>query len=162
MKKILLIIAFVIFSILALLERLTPFYINNALLHYTVLFVAISAAVLLVADLFFKRKSATFTIIALSVVAIICFGKYFISWRGIWKTQTILYESTSDPNTSIDFQLRADKVSFGYKERIVKRQRITPFGDWTTDTDTDTLKLDPAKWRKVDVQVNEMHLKDWK
>ena len=159
MKRILLAIIFLISTVLVLLERLTPFYINNALLHYTILFVSISSFVLIVGKLFFKVQHTRFVPLTLLVVAAICFGKYFISWRGVWKTQTVLYENTEHPGTSIDFQMRADKLAFGYKKRVVERQRITPCADWTTKTDT--LTLDFTKWKKVNLEVNELALKNW-
>lgn len=159
MKRILLLAAFLISATLVLLERLTPFYINNALLHYTILFVAISSFLIIVGKLFLKVKNSKFVPLTLLIVAAICSGKYFVSWKGVWKTQTVLYENKECPGTSIDFQMRADKLSFGYKERVVKRQRITPFGDRTTKIDT--LTFDSSKWEKTNREVNELGLKDW-
>lgn len=159
MKRILLLIVFSVFTILVLLERLSPFYINNAFLHYSVLFAAISTGIILVGDVLFKRDSRKFILLTLALVALVCYGKYYLSWRGVWKTQTTLYVSTEHPNTTIDFQMRADKLAIGYKKRIIKRQRIAPFADWTTDEDTDTLLLDPSKWTRVNREINEMGLK---
>lgn len=159
MKRIFLVLIFLISAVLVLLERLTPFYINNALIHYTILFVSISSLVLIVGQMFIKVHSSKFVPLTLLIVGLICFGKYFISWRGVWKTQTVLYEKIDTPGTSIDFQMRADKLSFGYKRRVVERQRITPFADWTTKIDT--LTIDAARWRKVNREVNELKLKDW-
>lgn len=156
MKNLLLYFVFAVSASLVLLNRYTPFYISDYRLHFAVLFLAAATFVVIIGQRYDKLKSAQSIAIAVGVVGLACFLKAYLSWGGDWKTQTILYENIAKNSTSIDYQLRGDRFSFGYKERIVEVNRLLPGMQWTTDNDT--VALDPAVWKKVDRVVNTIQL----
>lgn len=78
-------------------------------------------------------------------------------WGGDWKTQTVLYQNIANSNKTIEFQMRGDRFSFGYKKRIINRLKLFPGFDWTTEIDT--AAIDHKQWKKLNLYVNEMALK---
>lgn len=156
MKNLLLYFVFAVSALLVLLNRYTPFYISDYRLHFVVLFLAASTFVVIIGQRYDKLKSAKSIAVAVVVVGLACFLKAYLSWGGDWKTQTILYENIAKSSTSIDYQLRGDRFSFGYKKRIVEVNRLLPGMQWTTDNDT--VVLDPSIWKKVDRVVNTIEL----
>ena len=92
------------------------------------------------------------------IVGILCFAKAFFTWGGDWKTQTIVYRNVENSSKTIDFQMRADRFSFGYKKRTVAIQKLVPFMEWVTDIDT--LKMNHAQWIKTGIKVNAMQLEE--
>ena len=88
------------------------------------------------------------------IVGALCFIQSFLTWGGDWKTQTILYKNLTNENKTIEFQMRGDRFSFGYKKRVINRLKLLPGFDWTTDIDTTT--INHRQWRKINLYVNEM------
>jgi len=158
MKHTIIYILFVLSATLVLLNRFTPLYINNSIVHYCLLFIASATFIITVGHLFGKLKSDKHILVTFLIVAIVCFLKAFLTWGGDWKTQTIAYNNIDNKRRTIEYQMRGDRFSFGYKKRVVNRLKIVPFIDWTTDIDTIGLK--PAQWKRLDENVNEMELKN--
>lgn len=138
-------------------NRYTPLYINNDIVHYLLLLCASYSLVLLAGYLVNRVQRKRSWLIALVAVAALCFAKAFLTWGGEWKTQAILYRHKADRAKTIEFQMRGDRFSFGYKKRVVGRLRILPFIDWITDLDT--LEVDTLQWIKANEPVNELGLK---
>ncbi len=144
---------FLVSTSVIVIERLTPIYINN---FYVRLFFYILSASLLVfwiSWILFGFRAVRARIFIFAGVVIVCVAKAALTWGGDWKTQTILYKSTEN-NYQIEYQMRGDWFSFGYKDRIVERKKILPFFDCISDTDT--TKLDAKKWKRIDKNVNQM------
>lgn len=156
MKHIIIYILFAISATLVLLNRYTPLYINNSLLHYCLLFIAAATFIITVGHLFDKLRTGKSILATFILVAVICFIKAFLTWGGDWKTQTILYTSTENDNRAIEYQMRANRFTFGYRKRIINRLKIVPLIDWTTDIDTVGLKS--TQWKRVSKNVNELNL----
>ncbi|MDI1255480.1 MAG: hypothetical protein PSV16_05215 [Flavobacterium sp.] len=147
---------FVFTATIVLLNRYTDFHINDYRVHFFFDFFAASSFVIIVGHLFKKLQSNQSILFTFIIVGIVCFLKAFFTWGGDWKTQTILYRNLDDKNKTIDFQMRADRFSFGYKKRVVGIYNLAPFMEWTTDIDT--LHIDKSKWQKLNFKVNEMKL----
>lgn len=154
MKTTLLYVLFLITAALMLVNRYTPFYINNSILHFIILFIAALTFVFIASQLFGKLKRSRSQLLAFIIVGVLCFIKSFLTWGGDWKTQTILYKNLTNDNKNIEFQMRGDRFSFGYKKRVVNRLKLFPGFDWTTDIDTTT--IDHKDWKKMNLYVNEM------
>ena len=153
-------ILFLITATIVLLNRYTAFYINDYRVHFLFDFLAAASLVIIIGHLFKKLRTNTSIIITFIVVGILVFLKAFFTWGGDWKTQTILYRNIENKNKTINFQLRADKFSFGYKKRVACIDKLAPFMEWTTDVDT--MLIDKSKWEKLNIRVNEMKLKEEK
>lgn len=147
---------FVFTATIVLLNRYTDFHINDYRVHFFFDFFAASSFIIIIGHLFKKLKTNWSILLTFIVVGILFFLKAFFTWGGDWKTQTVLYRNIKDKNKTINFQMRADQFSFGYKKRIVEIYSLVPFIEWTTDTDT--LTIDKSKWEKLDLQLNEMQL----
>jgi len=158
MKHLIIYILFFLSASLVLLNRYTPLYINNSMLHYCLLFIAAATFIITIGHLFGKLRTGRSILATFLLVAIICFIKAFLTWGGDWKTQTILYTNTENNSRTIEYQMQGNRFAFGYRKRIINRLKIVPFIDWTTTIDT--LGLDTAKWSRVDQNVNELGLKD--
>ncbi|KVV14808.1 hypothetical protein ACRASX_12620 [Flavobacterium sp. TMP13] len=156
MKNSIIYILFVLTATLVLLNRYTPLYINNSVLHFIVLFIAASSFVIIVGHLLGKLKSNKSILLTFLIIGILCFGKAFFTWEGDWKTQTVVYKNMQNGNNTIEQQLKASRFAFGYRKRIIERLKVMPLIDWTTDIDTSN--LDQTKWQKVDLNINEMNL----
>lgn len=150
-------IIFVISAGIILLNRYTPFYINDYRVHFFFLFFAVSSLVMIIVQFFKKLQGSWSMILAFTAIGILCALKAFFTWGGDWKTQTVLYRNIDNKSHTINYQLRGDRFAFGYKKRVVSICRLAPFMEWTTDIDT--LHLDKSKWEKLDLKVNEMKLK---
>jgi len=149
-------IIFVISATIIILNRYTQFHINDYRVHFFFLFFALSSFVIMLGQ-FLKKLQTNWSIISVFIIiGIFCFVKAFFTWGGDWKTQTVLYQNTSNKNKTINYQLRADRFAFGYKKRVVGIYHLAPFMEWTTDADT--LHLDKSNWKKVNLEVNEMKL----
>lgn len=153
-------ILFLVTATIVLLNRYTAFYINDYRVHFLFDFLAAASLVIIIGHLFKKLRTNTSIIITFIVVGILVFLKAFFTWGGDWKTQTILYRNIENKNKTINFQLRADKFSFGYKKRVTCIDKLAPFMEWTTDVDT--MLIDKSKWEKLNIRVNEMKLKEEK
>lgn len=147
---------FVVTATVVLLNRYTDFHINDFRVHFFFDFFAAASFVIIVGHLFKKLKTNWSILITFIVVGIVFFIKAFLTWGGDWKTQIILYRNIEDKNKTINYQMRADRFSFGYKERVVTIYSILPFMEWTTDGDT--LHLDKSKWEKINLRINAMQL----
>lgn len=142
-----------------LLNRYTPLYINNDVVHFILLLAAIYTLLLLTGHVVNRLKSRVSALIAFAVVAVICFLKAFLTWGGEWKTQTILYRSRDNSRITVEYQMRGDRFSFGYKKRVVERLRVLPAIDWISTIDT--LEIDPTQWRRTNERINALGLKDY-
>ena len=149
-------VVFLTAASLIAIERFTPVYLNNFYVRLLLYCVASSLLVLWLSWILFGFKAVKWRWLIVAGVILICVAKALASWGGDWKTQTILFQSKEHGRTAVEFQMRADWFAFGYKERVVKRQRLLPFVDYISDVDT--LKLDPAKWTRVNQNVNQMGL----
>jgi hypothetical protein len=154
MKTLPIYLLFLITAILILMNRYTPFYINNSLLHFILLLIASSTFIFIAGLAFGKLKSTKSRLFTTLIVAVLCFIKSFLTWGGDWKTQTILYRNISNANKTIEFQMRADRFSFGYKKRVINRSKLFPGFDWTTDIDT--AKINHKQWKRQNLYVNKM------
>lgn len=149
-------VLFVITALLVLLNRYTPLYISDYRVHFIVLFLAVATFVIIVGHLFGKLKTTKSIAFVFAVVGIACFLKAYLSWGGDWKTQTILYENLANSSKTINYQMRGDRFSFGYKKRVVEINKLLPTIEWTTDVDT--LLIEKSQWKKVNKEVNEIGL----
>jgi len=154
MKTLSIYLLFLITAILIFMNRYTPFYINNSVLHFILLLTASITLIFIAGLAFGKLKSTKSRFITTLIVAVLCFIKSFLTWGGDWKTQTILYRNISNGNKTIEFQMRGDRFSFGYKKRVINRFKLFPGFDWTTDIDT--AKINHKQWKKMNLYVNEM------
>lgn len=154
MKTTILYVLFFITTALTLVNRYTSFYINNSILHFIILFISALTFVFIIGQLVGKLKRSRSQLLAFIIVGVLCFIKSFLTWGGDWKTQTILYTNLTNDNKTIEFQMRGDRFSFGYKKRIVNRLKLFPGFDWTTDIDTST--IDQKHGKKMNLYVNEM------
>lgn len=149
-------IIFAVTATIIVLNRFTAFYISDYRAHFFFLFFAASSFVIIVGHLFKKLQTNRSILFTFIIVGALCFAKGFLTWNGDWKTQTVLYEKISDENKTIEYQMRGDRFSFGYKKRVMGIYRLAPFMQWTVDVDT--VNLDKSKWRKQNLQLNEMGL----
>lgn len=147
-------ILFVFTATIVLLNRYTAFHINDYRVHFFFDFFAASSFVIIIGHFFKKLQTNKEILITFVIVGSIVFTKAFLTWGGDWKTQTVLYRSLDDGNKTIDYQLRADRFSFGYKKRVVGIYNLAPFMEWTSDIDT--IYIDKRKWEKVNLNLNEM------
>lgn len=154
MKNLSIYLLFLITAILIFMNRYTPFYINSSLLHFVLLLIVSITFIFIAGLVFGKLKSTKSRFLTILIIAVLCFIKSFLTWGGDWKTQTILYRNISNSNKTIEFQMRGDRFSFGYKKRIINRFRLFPGFDWTTDIDT--AKINHKQWKKLNLYVNEM------
>ena len=157
MKHLIIYILFAISASLVLLNRYTALYINNAILHFCLLFIAAATFIITVGHLFRKLRSSKSILATFILVATICFIKAFLTWGGDWKTQTILYTSRDNDKRTIEYQMQGNRFAFGYRKRIINRLKIVPLIDWTIDADT--MSIDPLKWYKTSKNVNEMNFR---
>lgn len=156
MKKIIVSILFLITTTLIMLNRNTALYINNSVLHFILLCIAVITFILILGQISRTLKSKKSQVFSAFIAVLLCFTYAFLRWGGDWKTQKILYQNTQIQNKTIDYQLRADRFAFGYKKRIICRNRIAPGFDWTTDIDT--AKINHSQWKRVNLLINEMKL----
>lgn len=159
MKNYFLLGIFLVTVTLLLVNRYTPLYINNDAVHFILLVGAAYSLVMLIGQLFGKLNTRTSTLLVFAAVLAACFLKAFLTWGGEWKTQTVLYRNRENSRMAIEYQMRGDRFSFGYKKRVVGRLPIIPSLDWITDVDT--LDLDTLQWRRANERVNQLHLKDY-
>lgn len=88
-------VLFVITATLILMNRYTPFYINNSILHFVIFFIASLTFILMIGKLAGKLKSTKSKLLTAIIVGTICFIQAFLTWGGDWKTQTILYRNAA-------------------------------------------------------------------
>jgi hypothetical protein len=154
MKNLILYIAFLISAPLLFMNRYTDLYINNSVVHFLVLVLASITFIFILGQAFGKLRTTKSKLFTIVMVGIVCFIHSFLTWGGDWKTQTILYRNISNDNRTVEFQMRGDRFSFGYKKRIINRLKLVPGFDWTTDIDTTTINR--KEWQKRNIYVNEM------
>ena len=147
-------IIFVLTATIVLLNRYTGLHINDYRVHFLFDLFAASSFVIIVGHLFKKLRTNRAILFTFLIVGAIVFLKAFFTWGGDWKTQTVLYKNIEDKNKTIEFQMRANQFSFGYKKRINEIYNLVPFIEWKGEIDT--AHIDKSKWEKVDLQLNEM------
>ena len=147
---------FVLTATIVLLNRYTGFHINDYRVHFFFDFFAASSFIIIIGHIFKKLRTTKTILFTFIIVGALFFLKAFFTWGGDWKTQTVLYRNIEDKNKTINYQLRADHFSFGYKKRINEIYSLAPFIEWTSYIDT--AYIDKSKWQKVDLQLNEMQL----
>ncbi|MBF4494251.1 hypothetical protein IRZ83_13305 [Flavobacterium sp. JLP] len=154
MKTLTFYIAFLFASTLLFLNRYSDLYINNSITHFILLIIASITLILILGQVFGKLKTVKSRLLTVLIVVFVCFIQSFLTWGGDWKTQTILYRNLTNDNNTIEFQMRGDRFSFGYKKRVINRLKLFPGFDWTTDIDTN--KINHKQWKKLNLYVNEM------
>ncbi len=150
---------FIVFALAAgliLMERFTRLEINNFYVRLILYITSVSLFSFWIGWILFGFAAVRKRKVIFSLVLIICMLKAYLTWGGDWKTQTILYENNDNSRDNIEFQMRGDWFAFGYKNRIVEREKIIPFFDIIQDIDT--LKLDNKIWKRVDRKVNKLRL----
>ncbi|AWA30916.1 hypothetical protein HYN48_12990 [Flavobacterium magnum] len=152
-------LVFLLFMAVALLDKFSSVYINTMYVKLIVWLVPLTLLSFWLGWILFGYRSVRLRPVIFLGVLLLCWGNAFLRWGADWKTQNILYESLSNPKLAIEYQMRGDRFSFGYKERIVKREKIMPFVDYINDIDTSALQH--SAWRRVDRVVNELRLKDY-
>ncbi len=105
-----------------------------------------------------KKLLLWFIALAFCISLFISLSKPFVFYNMLssYKTQTILYVHKNNPELSIEFQMK-NIGALGYKRRVVKRNKKLFFKQ---ETVVDTTKMDLSKWKKVNIDKNEMNLKD--
>jgi len=151
-----LLIVFLLAATLLFLDANTHLYINNIVVHFVIFFLAFALFPIMISAYFLNLKSTNTVLMILFSALCICFLIAFLTWNGGWKTQTILYKNRNNPSQTIEYQMRGDRLSFGYKKQIIQRGKILPYLDFVTEVDT--AKLNPLEWRRVDLVVNEMKI----
>lgn len=141
---------------LLLLDRYTPVYINNTIVHFLVFYIAVTALAIAALVFVFRIKSARSILVVMFLTLSVCFAVAFLTWGGDWKTQTVIYRDVKDRNRTIEFRIRGDRFAFGYKEQIVIRKKILPFADIINAVDTS--RVDISQWKRVDQRLNEMKI----
>jgi hypothetical protein len=154
MKKAIIYTIFLSTSALILLNRYTALYINNSIVHFIILYASALSLLFIIAHFLGKLKSLKSRLLTALLVGFSCFINAFLTWAGDWKTQNILYQNINNPHKTIEFQMRGDRFSFGYKKRIINRTKLFPAFDWTTDIDT--AAINAKEWKKNEIYVNEM------
>lgn len=157
MKTILLYLLFLISATLLILNRYTALYINNSIIHLALIIIAMVALLFIIGQILGKLKNRQSKLICILFVSLLSFAKAFLTWDGDWKTQIILYQKAANKNLTVDFQMQDNRFRFSYKKRIAKRLKLFPGFDWITDVDTATLNA--REWKKMNLYVNELHLK---
>lgn len=104
-----------------------------------------------------KKILWPFVIISFCIALFIGLKNPFVFYNlfSSYKTQTIIYIHKNNPELTIEFQMK-DIGALGYKRRIIKRNKKTFFNQ---EIAIDTTKIDLSKWRKVDIDKNELNLK---
>lgn len=156
MKQIYLFLLFVISFSIAAVNRYTALYINNGVVHFLVLFVALCSLVLLIGSLLGYFKSKKSLIVTTIIIGTILSIRSFFVWGGDWKTQTIVFRDKQQSGHTIEIQMRGDRFNFGYRKRIVERRTLIPYFDWIHDIDT--THTDTLVWRRINEHVNELDL----
>jgi hypothetical protein len=96
---------------------------------------------------------------ATAIFAMFLIFKFYLDWRGDWKTQTIMYQHKRLSSRTIESQLQ-NKGALGYNRRTVDRMKLFPFVSWTKQLTHENLEaVDPLIWDSVDIYVNELELK---
>ncbi len=147
---------FAVSATIILLNRYTSLHLSDYRVHFFFLFFGASSFVIIVGHFFQKLRTNTSILITFLLVGIICFLKAYLTWSGDWKTQTVLYQNSTDKSKTINAQMRSNRFQFGYNNRIIEIKDLAPFIQWTTDIDTSA--IDPAKWEKVNIDLNELKL----
>ncbi|OIV40528.1 hypothetical protein [Flavobacterium johnsoniae] len=153
--KTLLYTVFLFTSVLLLMNRYTDLYINNSIIHFVILLTAAISFIFIAGQLFGKLKTIKSRVLTILLVGCLCYIQSFLTWAGDWKTQTVLYQNKDNYHKTIEFQMRGDRFSFGYKKRVINRLKLFPGLDWTTDIDT--AKINSRQWKKVNLYINEMN-----
>lgn len=157
MKTFLLYMTFIISITLLFLNQYTALYINNSIIHLALIITAIVTLSFIAGQILGKLKSRPSKLLFILLVSLLCYAKAFLTWDGDWKTQIVLYRNIANKKVTVDFQMQDNRFTFGYKKRIAKRLKLFPGFDWITDVDTAALNV--KEWKKMNLYVNELHLK---
>ncbi|CAM3445938.1 hypothetical protein FLLO111716_10930 [Flavobacterium longum] len=153
-KRTLLLLLLVFSAGQIVLHHTTALDINSTPIFFLLVFLAVSSMLLLVGQYLLGGLSkAVVLLIYLSVFGG-CFAVAVITWKGVWKTQTILYRNNENPSETIEYRMRTKRYSFDFERQIVQRKSILPYLDLIAPADT--AQIDKTKWRFENVKVNEM------
>lgn len=158
-KRTLVFIVFCISLTLLLIERFTQVSINNILVRLFLYILCATFITIFIGKMLF-RYTLLSLILVFGCVTILCVMNAYLRWEVDWKTQTVIYIHKSDKSKTVEFQMCKPRFAFGYRKRIVMREKIAPFLDYNTDVDT--TKLAHSNWQRVDNIVNNLHLNDFK
>jgi len=152
-------VIFITFAVGALADRFTSVYINNLYVRMFIYTIPTGLFVVWLCWILWGYKVRKYRLIIFMCVVALYSAKAFFTWKNDWQTQNVIYAAINDKNLTVEYQMRADWFSFGYKNRIVKRRKLFPFFDYITDVDT--AKLNPKEWKRVDWTINELELHDY-
>lgn len=79
MKNIAIYILFAIATLLILMNRYSPLYINNSTVHFIVLFIAVASFIIMVGHFFGKLKSNGSIFFTYLMVGVLCYLKSFLT-----------------------------------------------------------------------------------
>lgn len=150
-------VTFVGIFALLLAERFSPLLINNSIVRLILYVFCASFGVTQLWKLLIGWITIKTTVYIVIVVGIICGARAFFCWGADWKTQIVIYENKQDQRQTVEFQMRGARFAFGYRKRIVLREKLMPFVDYYTSP-VDTAKLNPLTWQRIDLRVNELRL----
>ena len=155
-------LAFVLTTILFVLDLLTGFDIKSQILKTSIYFsFLVGTPVILLWNFFFiKTKSlrliGTLFPSVLLILILILNPISILFTTGAWSTQTILYQHGHFSFKTIEYQMQ-DIGARGYNDREVEVIYLTPLFMVTSESPTNLDKR--VEWIKVDKNVNELGLK---
>lgn len=148
------IVLFALSVLLLVLNSYSTMQINNVIAHFIVFFIAVAALPVFM-GVWLHFKTNWLLAVLFSALAI-CFVIAFLNWGGDWKTQTVIYRNKSNPRLTVEFRMRGDRFSFGYKKQTIRRLKLMPYIDLVENADL-TL-MDTSEWKLVNEKINELHI----
>lgn len=155
--------AFLIPGILLLAEALTPLSVASLQVNAWLTVVLAVCGVNYFGRTFHRWKNTTTLVTFVSLAAVFSLLRYGLVWGGDWKTQTIIYQNRHSANRVIEYQMQNPGPG-SYNQRTVDKIRLLPGINWLREFNTNSdavLKsaIDTTKWKKVDIEKNELGLK---
>lgn len=136
------------------LHYTTGLDINSTPIFFLLVFLAVSSLLLLAGHYLFGGLRKTVVLLIYLSVFGGCFAVAVVTWKGVWKTQTILYRNRENPSETIEFRMRTKRYSFEFERQIVRRRNLLPYLDFITPIDT--AGIDETQWQYENDKVNEM------
>lgn len=103
-----------------------------------------------------KKILGLIVLLAIIASALLVFKPYpLINVLNTYKTQTILYRYKSNPEITIQFQMK-DLGGLGYSKRTVM---VKPKLLWDRASDIKISDIDLSEWQEVNETINELGLK---
>lgn len=153
-KRILLLLLLVFSAGHIALHHATGLDINSTPIFFLLVFLAVSSLLVLAGHYVFGGWSKPMVLLIYLSVFGGCFAVAVITWKGVWKTQTVLYQNIGNPSETIEYRMRTERYSFNFERQIICRKKILPYLDFIAPADT--AKIDKTQWRFENRKVNEM------